>query len=57
MVVLAHVAEAYRILPEMGWGLPNSIGHYLVLINAIFGCTLLLSGFFVSTLKRRKNSN
>jgi hypothetical protein len=29
IVVLTHVAEAFHILPFMGWGLPNSAGNYL----------------------------
>ena len=57
IVVLTHFAEAHQIFPEMGWGLPNSVGHYLDLISAILGCTLLLLGFIGSALTRRKNSN
>ena len=55
IVVLTHVAEAFHILPSMGWGLPNSAGHFLDLVSAALGCTLLLLGFFVSALKRHKN--
>jgi hypothetical protein len=55
MVVLTHVAEAFHILPSMGWGLPNSAGHYLDLVSATLGCTLLLLGFFVTALKRHKS--
>jgi hypothetical protein len=29
VVVLTHVAEAFHLLPGMGWGLPNTPGHYL----------------------------
>jgi hypothetical protein len=57
IVVLAHVAEGFHILPAMGWGLPNSAGHYLDLVSAILGCTLLSLGFLVITLNRHKNSN
>lgn len=41
MVVLTRIAEALHILPEMGWGQPDSAGHYLDLVSAILGCTLL----------------
>ena len=41
VVVLTHVAETFRILPVMGWGLTNSVGHYLDLASAVLGCTLL----------------
>jgi len=57
IVVLTHIAEAFQILPAMGWGLPNSAGHYLDLASAILGCTLLLLGFIGSALTRCKNSN
>jgi hypothetical protein len=29
IVVFAHVAEAFSLFPRMGWGLPNSPGHYV----------------------------
>jgi hypothetical protein len=29
IVVPTHVAEAFHIFPAMGWGTPNSAGHYL----------------------------
>ena len=57
MVVLTHVAEAFRIFPAMGWGLPNSAGHYLDLVSAILGCSLLPLGFIGSALTRCKNLN
>jgi hypothetical protein len=56
-VVLTHIAEAFHIFPAMGWGLPNSIGHYLDLVSAILGGALLLLGFVFDALTRRKNSN
>jgi hypothetical protein len=57
MVVLTHVAETFHIFPAMGWGLPNSMGHYLDLVSAILGAALLLLGFAIDALTRRKNSN
>jgi hypothetical protein len=30
IVVLTHIAEVFQIFPTMGWGLPNSAGHYLI---------------------------
>jgi hypothetical protein len=29
VVVLTHVAEKLDLFPVMGWGLPDSPGHYL----------------------------
>jgi hypothetical protein len=57
VVVLTHVAETYRLLPGMGWGLPNNPGHYLDLVSAVLGCTLLPLGLIGNALSRRKNSN
>src|SRR6516162_7089648 len=57
VVVLTHVAETFGILPGMGWNMPNSAGHYLDLVSAILGCTLLPAGLIASFIARRKNSN
>jgi hypothetical protein len=56
MVVLTHVAEWLHIFPGMGWGLPDSPGHYLDLVSAILGCTFLLMGLVGMIAGRRKNS-
>jgi len=37
--------------------MPNSAGHYLDLVSAILGCTLLPVGLIASFIARRKNSN
>src|SRR6516162_5618286 len=29
LVVLAHICEAFGLLPWMGWGLADSVGHYI----------------------------
>lgn len=52
VVALTHVAERWHFLPQMGWGLPNSPGHYLDLVSAILGVVLLLAA-----LIWRRNSN
>ena len=54
IVVLTHIAEAFHIFPGMGWGRPNSIGHYLDLASAVLGCTLLLLGCLALFLVNRK---
>ena len=56
-VILTHVAETFQILPGMGWGLPSSPGHYLDLVSAIIGCTLLPLGSLGHVLTRRRNTN
>ena len=54
VVVLTHVAEKIQIFPSMGWGLPDSPGHYLDLVSAILGCTLLLLGLLTRIAAGRK---
>jgi hypothetical protein len=53
VMVLTHLAEALHLLPGMGWGLPNSAGHYLDLFSAISGVVLLLMAYVV---RRRLSS-
>ena len=43
VMVPTHVAEAMHWLPGMGWGLPNSPGHYLDLFSAVSGVALVLT--------------
>jgi hypothetical protein len=45
VVVLTHVAEALHLFPGMGWGFPNSAGHYIDLVSAIAGPILLSAGY------------
>lgn len=54
MVVLAHIAEAYHIIPGMRWGESDSPGHYLDLFSAILGLTLLPLGYLFHVLSRRR---
>ena len=53
MVVLTHIAEKLHVLPNMGWGLPDSPGHYLDLVSAILGRTLLLIGLVLGVAARK----
>ncbi len=53
VVVLTHIAEHFRIFPAMGWGLPDSPGHYLDLVSAIAGVSLLLCALVVHWLTQR----
>jgi hypothetical protein len=54
IVVLTHIAEAFHLLPMMGWGLPNSAGHYLDLVSAVLGFILLPLGVLAVVLSGRK---
>jgi hypothetical protein len=41
-MVFTHVAESMHWLPAMGWGLPDSPGHYVDLFSAVTGVALLV---------------
>jgi hypothetical protein len=47
VVAFAHVAEALRWFPSMGWGAPDSVGHYLDLVSAFLGLTLAITALLV----------
>jgi hypothetical protein len=54
VVVLAHVAEVFRLLPSMGWGLPDSAGHYVDLVSALLGLVLFPVGYVARWRARRR---
>jgi hypothetical protein len=54
VVVATHVAERFGFFPSMGWGLPDSPGHYLDLVSAFLGFVLLPLGFALRRLARRR---
>lgn len=57
VAVLTHVAEAFRMFPGMGWGLPDSPGHYVDLVCAAAGLTLFSAGVLVRWLVKRSQAN
>jgi predicted Na+-dependent transporter len=54
LVVFAHVCEALRLFQWMRWGDPHSTGHYLDLVSAILGLTLLPFGYGLRVLIARR---
>jgi len=52
VAMLTHVAERLQVFTFMGWGQPDSAGHYLDLTSAILGCTLLAVGLLATALDR-----
>jgi hypothetical protein len=56
IVVLAHMAEAFHLFPQMGWGFPNSPGHYLDLSSAIIGISLFTFGCVLRCCARQKKA-
>jgi hypothetical protein len=53
MVALAHVSEAFYLLPSMRWGLEDSVGHYLDLSSVVLGLTLFPLGYLFHALEKR----
>ena len=56
MVVLAHVAERFDFFPSMGWGLPETIGHYVDLVSAGAGLILLPAGYLLRKTREMTRS-
>jgi hypothetical protein len=54
IMVFTHVAERLRLFSSMGWGLPDSPGHYLDFVSAILGCALLVTGMIWISFNRRR---
>ena len=54
IVVLTHIAEALNLFTFMGWGQPNSMGHYLDLWSLALGIVFLLVGHLMA---RRQKAN
>jgi hypothetical protein len=55
IVVLTHIAEMLNVFPGMGWGLPDSPGHYLDLVSAVLGCMLLIVGIIVGFSRQQRS--
>jgi hypothetical protein len=53
IVIFAHFAEAFDLFPSMGWGLPNSAGHYVDLVSAVTGLILFPIGYLARRIDRR----
>ncbi len=54
LMVLTHVAERLQLFPGMGWGLPDSHGHYLDLTSAVLGCIFSIAGMIWISFNRRR---
>jgi hypothetical protein len=57
VVIFAHVSEAFGFIPSLGWGRPNTPGHYIDLVSAIAGAVLLPIGYLGRLHARRINSS
>jgi hypothetical protein len=55
IMVFTHVAENLHLVPSMGWGLPDSPGHYLDFVSAVLGCALLIAGMIWISFDARRS--
>ena len=52
VVVAAHFAEAFDLIPWMRWGVEDSPGHYLDLGSAVLALTLFPIGYLTHAVAR-----
>lgn len=57
VVAVAHVFEAFALLPALGWGQSYSLGHYIDLAAAALGVVLVSVGLLVSIAQRTPRAN
>jgi hypothetical protein len=55
VVLLTHVAERFQLFPAMGWGRPDSPGHYIDLVSALVALVLLPWGYALRKQARCRN--
>ena len=56
IVALTHLFEALKLFPSMRWGQPNSPGHYVDLLSAVLGVSLVLIGYLFRLLRPRRQT-
>jgi hypothetical protein len=54
IMVFTHFAEGLHAFPGMGWGLPDSPGHYLDFVSAMLGSMLLIAGMIWISFNARR---
>ncbi len=52
IVAVVHIFEALAVFPQMQWGQPDSVGHYLDLTSAVLGFVLVPLGFTLGRIRR-----
>jgi hypothetical protein len=53
VVVLTHIAEAFHLLPGLGWRVEHSVGHHLDFGSAVLGLTSFRVTFCFYVLSKR----
>lgn len=57
VVMLTHAAEALHLFPSMGWGIPQSAGHYVDLSSAVLGLALFPAGYLCHALGMQRSGH
>ena len=57
VMALTHVFEAFSILPALGWGQPHSVGHFIDLVSALLGVTLVTTSFLLRYIRLDQHRN
>ena len=47
IVASTHVFEAFAVLPALGWGRPDSVGHFIALTATLLGVVLVAASFLL----------
>ena len=47
VMTLTHVFETFSILPSLGWGQSHGPGHFIDLVAALLGVTLVTASFLM----------
>ena len=55
IVPLTHVCEGLGLMPWMGWGRPDSVGHYLDLSSVALGFMFFPIGYLLDALAKHQN--
>jgi hypothetical protein len=47
IMAATHVFEEFSLLPALGWGRPESVGHFIDLTAALLGVALVAASFLL----------
>jgi hypothetical protein len=51
-----HVFEAFSVLPSLGWGRPHGVGHFIDLVAALLGVTLVTTSIVLRYVRQNRSS-
>jgi len=56
VVVLAHIAEGLPLFPGLGWGRPQSVGHYIDFISLVAGIGFVIASVILTITRIRQRT-